>query len=80
MRHLENTGLQDYLSYQVSFFCFFRNRIILLSALFFYVWEPAAQAISPNQKSCICFCAQLSWLLPLHYLKCAHFFLQYFMF
>ena len=74
MRHLENTGL---LILSGFFFLFFQKPDYTFICAFLL---SAAQAISLNQKSCICFCAQPSWLLLLHYLKCAHFFLQYFMF
>ena len=77
MRHLENTGL---LILSGFFFLFFQKPDYTFICAFLLSVGTCCAAISLNQKSCICFCAQPSWLLLLHYLKCAHFFLQYFMF
>ena len=60
MRHLENTGL---LILSGFFFSVFKKPDYTFICAFLFLWEPAAQAISPNQKNCICFCAQPSWLL-----------------
>lgn len=77
MRHLENTGL---LILSGFFFLFFQKPdYTFICAFLLSVGTCCAGYFSESKKLHLFLCAA-SWLLLLHYLKCAHFFLQYFMF
>ena len=71
MRHLENTGL---LILSGFFFLFFQKPDYTFICAFLLSVGTCCAGYFSESKSCICFCAQPSWLLLLHYLKCAHFF------